>query len=68
MKAPTEAEYNKATIRLALSWCDIRACKKCGWPVMSGYCCNTCGSNSPDTTAQQDKEFDKLQSGGVKMS
>lgn len=30
------------------------ACKKCGWPCRSGYCCTTCGCSSP-TSGKTDK-------------
>lgn len=22
-------------------------CQKCGWPVIKGYCCGTCGDSNP---------------------
>lgn len=48
IKPPTRAQYKKAEIELALSYApNIYACMKCGWPVVSGYCCNTCGDANP---------------------
>lgn len=45
---PTQEEYNRAKVSLALSYCPvIRPCKHCGWPVVNGYCCTTCGSPDP---------------------
>jgi len=33
---------------LALSYCpEIGPCRHCGYPVIKGYCCGTCGSDNP---------------------
>ena len=57
---PTEEQYEEAEKNLAISFCpDIYPCKKCGWPVITGYCCS-CGASSPSTTIKEDIEFEKL--------
>jgi hypothetical protein len=66
---PTQAEYDKAEVAIALSWCpEIYACKKCGWPVIEGYCCTTCGNATPDQSVKQDKDFDKKYPVGKKCT
>ena len=41
-------KWEKLANLLARSYCPtIYACKECGYPVIVGYCCETCGSNSP---------------------
>ena len=45
---PTDAQYLKAEARIAIDFVpNIYPCNKCGWPVISGYCCTTCGSCDP---------------------
>ena len=44
----TTLKWQKLAGQLALSYCPkIYACKECGYPVIVGYCCETCGSNDP---------------------
>jgi hypothetical protein len=51
----TEAEYRDHANALARSFApDIRACKKCGWPVVSGYCCTYCGDANPSEREDDD--------------
>ena len=48
MKAPTKRQYEKAEKAQAVDYApDIYPCKKCGWPVVSGYICNYCGDTNP---------------------
>ena len=44
---PYSLEWELAANRLARSWVNIVACRDCGSPVVSGYCCNTCESTLP---------------------
>ena len=49
---PTDEEYKHASWRLRLSYAPrTYACMKCGWPVIDGYCCNTCGDDNPSEPA-----------------
>jgi hypothetical protein len=36
----------------------IYPCKKCGGPVVSGYCCGWCGDSSPSMTFEEEESFD----------
>jgi hypothetical protein len=49
IERPTEQQYRNLKIGLALSYYapPINPCRECGWPVISGYCCTTCGSAEP---------------------
>lgn len=48
IKPPTEKEFNTRANSIAREFCPrIYACKKCGWPVVNGYCCRTCGDGAP---------------------
>lgn len=50
----SEAAYRKAEIRMALSWCpEIYPCAACGWPVLQGYICKTCGNTNPGSNNVQ---------------
>jgi len=41
-------KWEKMANILARTYCPpIKACKECGYPVIIGYCCETCGSNNP---------------------
>ena len=41
-------EIEDAANVIARGFCPrIYACKKCGWPVVDGYCCGTCGDSNP---------------------
>jgi hypothetical protein len=45
---PTVDEYEQRRISMLLSYAPrTYPCKKCGWPVIDGYCCNTCGDSAP---------------------
>jgi hypothetical protein len=37
----------------------IYGCKKCGHPVIKGYCCKGCGDTNPSHTRAEDKIFAK---------
>lgn len=51
IKHPTDEEYSKERLRLLVEHGPkIYACKKCGWPVIKGYCCYTCKDRSPNDT------------------
>jgi hypothetical protein len=48
IEPPTAWQYKQASINLAFDYCPpIHNCKKCGWPVIDGYCCRTCGDSDP---------------------
>ena len=36
-------EYNDEAIKLALSRVQIFPCRKCGHPMIEGFCCINCG-------------------------
>jgi len=41
-------EYDSAAISLKLCYAPrTYACGTCGWPVIDGYTCTTCGSENP---------------------
>lgn len=44
---PYTPKWEKLANQLARTWVIIRPCRKCGYPVIDGYCCGTCGSNEP---------------------
>jgi hypothetical protein len=55
MDKPTKEQYQVARARAAISFApEMYPCKKCGWPVLNGYCCNTCGDTNPS-----EEEIDK---------
>jgi hypothetical protein len=57
-KRPTEAQFRKAAIEAALSFCPpILPCGKCGWPAVKGYCCNHCGDAMPSLTPENDPNW-----------
>ena len=35
----------------------IYACKKCGNPYATGYCCSFCGDSNPSSTKEEDDAF-----------
>ncbi len=39
--------WERLANELARSRTIIKPCRECGYPVVDGYCCNTCGSNNP---------------------
>jgi hypothetical protein len=44
----TNEEWEQAANRLARSAApEIYYCKKCGAPVLDGYCCTYCGDEDP---------------------
>jgi len=48
IKKPTKAQYENAKLDLLQSFCPtIYTCCHCGWPVVDGWCCRYCGSESP---------------------
>ena len=49
---PTAEQYRVAKISLAINYApDINPCKKCGWPVVRGYCCTACGDINPSSVS-----------------
>jgi hypothetical protein len=41
--------YNKEKAKLAIDFCPtIYPCKKCGYPVISGYRCTYCNDTNPN--------------------
>ena len=52
-------EYQREANRLARLYVTILPCRKCSYPRVEGYCCTTCGTSSPDTTVEQDAEFER---------
>jgi rubrerythrin len=47
---PTEKEYREEAIKQAFQFAPrIYACKKCGWPVADGFCCEYCGDINPSS-------------------
>lgn len=45
-----QKEYDKAAIELRLSYAPAtKSCRNCGWPVIKGCCCGTCGTSDPDS-------------------
>ena len=54
IKPSTKKEYEESKISIALGLCPtIYPCKKCGWPVVSGYCCNYCNDTNPNESEEQ---------------
>jgi hypothetical protein len=51
---PTDEQYQARRLEIVLSYAPrIYACAKCKWPVIDGYCCNTCGDKNPRYSAPQ---------------
>lgn len=49
---PFTRKWEKLANELARSYCpEIIDCKKCGHPVIKGYCCGFCMTDSPYTRA-----------------
>ena len=44
---PYTKKWEKLAYELARTFTQIKPCKHCGYPVIDGYCCGTCGSESP---------------------
>lgn len=54
---PTPEQYQRAKINKALSYAPhIHACKKCGWPVIYGYCCTYCGDDNPSEATSHENQ------------
>lgn len=47
IKKPTRKEYCVAEYNLLTQAIQTRPCIQCKWPVLNGYCCETCGSACP---------------------
>lgn len=47
VKPYTKSWYDKALQLLKDYVPGLYACKKCGNPVISGYCCTYCGDSAP---------------------
>lgn len=48
IEPPTKEEYEREFWQWVWVFTPkIFACKKCGWPVATGYCCNKCGDTNP---------------------
>ena len=58
MMKPFTRRWHKMAYALLRDYNPIKDCKKCGGPVMSQYCCTRCGTGEPDTTVEQDKEWE----------
>jgi len=44
---PYTKKWEKLANELARIYRPIKPCKHCGYPVLEGYCCQTCGSDNP---------------------
>lgn len=44
---PYTRNWEKLANELARCYQTIVPCSHCGYPVMHGYCCETCKSNNP---------------------
>ena len=45
---PDGRTYKRARRALAIDFApQMYPCKKCGYPVVDGYCCTFCGDNNP---------------------
>jgi len=45
---PFIRKWEKMANELARGYCpEIKPCRECGYPIVNGYCCETCGSNNP---------------------
>ena len=44
---PTDRQYKSAILTIADQYLIIRRCRDCQWPVVRGYVCIWCDSNSP---------------------
>ena len=55
VKPPTRMQYYRAEARIGIDFApNIYPCKKCGWPVIVGYCCTTCGDSNPSEEKDDD--------------
>ena len=44
---PYTNKWERLANQLARIWTTIKPCRECGYPVVDGYCCQTCGSTNP---------------------
>ena len=44
---PYTYPWERLANTLARSWVQVRPCRNCGRPVVDGYCCSFCGSDTP---------------------
>lgn len=52
---PQSRAWRAQAADLALGYCPaIYPCADCGRPVISGYCCTTCGSEDPGRVARKE--------------
>ena len=56
---PYTRKWHKEAYDLALSYCIIAPCAKCGHPVVEGYVCRYCGTDDPKRTIEEEKEWEK---------
>ena len=55
VKPPTQAQYERAETLKAMQFCPrIYPCKTCGWPVVDGYVCTTCGDTDPSANVSEE--------------
>lgn len=52
-------KFERKANALARSYVQIDQCKKCGNPVVHGYCCGLCGDSNPSSTREEDEAFDR---------
>lgn len=56
IKRPTDRQFRDDKLSLLECYAPkIYPCQKCGWAVMDGYCCSTCGDTNPRAKAAMDK-------------
>lgn len=56
IKPYTQKWYREAT-RLAVNCCPpIHPCSDCGYPVIKGYCCGYCGSETPNEKKDESQQ------------
>jgi len=52
---PYSPSWERAANRLARSFSPgIHPCKKCGYPVIHGYCCTGCGDTNPSSREEEE--------------
>ncbi len=44
---PYTRKWEKLANELARTYQQIKPCRDCGYPVLDGYFCQTCGSSNP---------------------
>ena len=45
---PYSSRWERIANEVARDIVSIIPCKDCGYPVVDGYCCQTCGSQEPE--------------------